>query len=192
MVNFKSVPFIGRNFKHWEACLDSTSCKANDLAPKSMRPLQRFQPLVVSSGLSSCSGDKSRSMSSTPTSNLSPNAVIMEEDVTGGQHSTFIPRQRLLLAYVTKNTARVYSYNCSRDIVERLSKQVTQLGHWFSARSALSMSVVTQKLGLFHHLPFYRKAKKASSRRNSNVFMGNFSRFGKNRFSTAFLHFRQR
>lgn len=135
-----------------------------------MRPLQRFQPLVVNSGSGGCGGaDKSRSMSSTP--NLSPNAIMEELDPVGG-HSTFIPRQRLLMAYVTKNTARLYSYNCSRDIVERLSKQVSQLGQWFSARSALSMSVVTQKLGLFHHQPFYRKAKN-SSRRHSNIFMGN-------------------
>ena len=47
---------LGRNFKHWKACLEYTKLQnadsnANvaDLAPKEMRPLQKFQPLVVNS-----------------------------------------------------------------------------------------------------------------------------------------------
>ena len=88
-------------------------------------------------------------------------------------HSTFIPRQRLLFAYVYKNNVNLYSYNCSRDIVEKLNKQIDNIGHWFNARSALSMSIVAQKLGLFNHQPFYRKQKKSRGK-NANPFMGNY------------------
>ena len=87
--------------------------------------------------------------------------------------STFIPRQRLLFAYVYKNMVNLYHYNCSRDIVEKLNKQIDNIGHWFNARSALSMSIVAQKLGIFNHQPFYRKQKKSRGK-NANPFMGNY------------------
>ena len=84
---------IGRNLKHWKACnLAPTSIDAEVLAPKEMRSLKRFQPLIVPAS-SSTSDDSSK--------------------------STFIPRQRLLLCYVYKGMVCLYSYNCSRDIVER-------------------------------------------------------------------------
>ena len=69
------------------------------LVPKELRSLQRFQPLIVAASPE----DKSSS-------------------------NTFIPRQRLLLCYVYKNKISLYSYNCSRDIIERLHKQINQLG----------------------------------------------------------------
>merc|ERR1719189_2270592 len=168
---------LGRNFKHWNACLDFQTSEASELAPREIRPLQRFQPLVVSSANNE-TGDTSRSTSSTPTqfSNFSPKTSSITEDITTQtslfrHHSTFIPRQRLLFAYVYKNMVNLYSYNCSKDIVEKLNKQVDNVGHWFNARSALSMSIVAQKLGLFNNQPFYRKQKK--SRKDSNPFMGN-------------------
>ena len=47
---------------------------------------------------------------------------------------------------------------------DKLTKQITNLGHWFAARSALSISIVQQKLGLFHHQPFLREDKKKSKK----------------------------
>ena len=47
---------------------------------------------------------------------------------------------------------------------DKLTKQITNLGHWFAARSALSMSIVQQKCGLFHHQPFLREDKKKSKK----------------------------
>ena len=57
--------------------------------------------------------------------------------------------------------------------MEKLNKQVDNVGHWFNARSALSMSIVAQKLGLFNHQPFYRKQKKVRGK-NTNPFLGKF------------------
>ena len=89
---------IGRNLKHWKACkLAPTSIDAEVLAPKEMRSLKRFQPLIVLPA----SADDSTSK------------------------CTFIPRQRLLLCYVYKGMVCLYSYNCSRDIVERFQVLTT-------------------------------------------------------------------
>lgn len=132
---------IGRNFKHWKSCNEGLKAEgkaaSDDLAPKEMRPLQRFQPLVVKND--------------------------------ADQIKAFIPRQRLLLAFVSPKKVSLYSYNCSRDVVDRLSKQVSNLGHWINARSSLAMSIVASKMGLYHNLAFYRgKSKK----KGHNVFRG--------------------
>ena len=139
---------LGRNFKHWKACLEysANASNANELAPKEIRPLQRFQPLVVNS--------EPNSRADTP--KFSPT----ESEEKCQNEGLFIPRQRLLLAFVQRNWIQLYAYNCSRDVNDKLNKQISNLGHWFAARSALSMSLVAQKCGLFHHQPFSRGAEK--------------------------------
>ena len=55
-----------------------------------------------------------------------------------------------------------------------LQKNVTQLGHWFNARAALPLSIVSQKLGIFHNnQAFYRQ--KGKGKKNSNPYLGNDS-----------------
>lgn len=59
-----------------------------------------------------------------------------------------------------------------------LQKNVTQLGHWFNARAALPLSIVSQKLGIFHNnQAFYRQkgGGKTVGRKNSNPYLGNDS-----------------
>ena len=60
-----------------------------------------------------------------------------------------------------------------------LQKNVTQLGHWFNARAALPLSIVSQKLGIFHNnQAFYRQkggGGKTAGRKNSNPYLGNDS-----------------
>ena len=51
----------------------------------------------------------------------------------------------------------IYTYNWSKERVENLHQQATQLGHWLSARSSLLTSIVTQKMGLFHNQEIARK-----------------------------------
>jgi hypothetical protein len=51
----------------------------------------------------------------------------------------------------------IYTYNWSKERVESLHQQATQLGHWLSARSSLLTSIVTQKMGLFHNQEIARK-----------------------------------
>ena len=57
-----------------------------------------------------------------------------------------------------------------------LQKNVTQLGHWFNARAALPLSIVSQKLGIFHNnQAFYRQKGGKAGKKNSNPFLGNDS-----------------
>jgi hypothetical protein len=51
----------------------------------------------------------------------------------------------------------IYTYNWSKERVENLHQQATQLGHWLSARSSLLTSIITQKMGLFHNQELTRK-----------------------------------
>ncbi|XP_063994970.1 KICSTOR complex protein SZT2-like [Diachasmimorpha longicaudata] len=69
------------------------------------------------------------------------------------QESTFIPRQRLLLAQVESNQVVIYMYNWSKERSEKLIKQVSSLATWLSSRSILFSSITLQKLGVFHHQP---------------------------------------
>ena len=57
-----------------------------------------------------------------------------------------------------------------------LQKNVTQLGHWFNARAALPLSIVSQKLGIFHNnQAFYRQKGGKAGKKNSNPYLGNDS-----------------
>ena len=96
-----SYLLIGRNFKHWKACLEYQNSNINELAPKEMRPLQRFQPLVVLNG-STASTSSPNSRAETPKPEL-----FEAENLT--ENSLFIPRQRLLLAFISKNDIQLVS-----------------------------------------------------------------------------------
>lgn len=49
----------------------------------------------------------------------------------------------------------LYTYNWAGDSTGSLSKSTTRLVQWQNARFSLLQSVITQKMGLFHHCPFY-------------------------------------
>ena len=55
-------------------------------------------------------------------------------------------------------------YNLSRDCVDKLVSQSSALGEWFTARSSVLRSIVSQKLGLFHNQPFMRTEWRRQSR----------------------------
>ena len=46
---------------------------------------------------------------------------------------------------------------------ERLVKQTSSLGQWFTARTSLAASIVAQKLGLFHNQHFFRPENRANN-----------------------------
>ena len=175
---------VARNEKHWQACLNHSTAKAEDLAPKAMRVLQKFQPLVIRSSQQQSSSSSTDSTpahhppttaattsatAATDTSNSSSsvNSSQCDDSFLATAKSTsqassslesglFIPRQRLIEAHIYKDRVMVLSYNCSRECVEKLKTQVSNLGHWFGARSALSKTIMAQKLGLFHNQAYYR------------------------------------
>ncbi|XP_048511777.1 KICSTOR complex protein SZT2-like isoform X2 [Athalia rosae] len=65
--------------------------------------------------------------------------------------SSFVPRQRFLLAKIQSDHIIMYMYNWSKERAEKLTKQVTSLGNWLSSRSSLFTNIVMQKLGIFHY-----------------------------------------
>jgi len=82
-------------------------------------------------------------------------------------HQVFVPRHRLVIARVSKRQIVFFFYNLSKDCQDRLVRATSNLGHWFTARSSLTSSIVAQKMGLFHNQHFFRADTKAG-----NPYMG--------------------
>ncbi|KAJ9595165.1 hypothetical protein L9F63_013523, partial [Diploptera punctata] len=90
---------------------------------------------------------------------------------TSEQVPKFVPRQRFLLAVLSTQKIIIYTYNWSKERVENLHQQLSQLGHWLSARSSLLTSIVTQKMGLFHNQELTRK--QHGRRKVTNPYLSN-------------------
>lgn len=52
-----------------------------------------------------------------------------------------------------------YTYNWSKERVDKLMIQCNNLGMWLDARASLLSSIVSQKQGLFHNQLTVRKTK---------------------------------
>lgn len=73
-------------------------------------------------------------------------------------HNKTTMHQRLLLGTVHSDEVILYTYNWSKDRVDKLMIQSNSLGMWMSARSSVLNSVVAQKLGLFQNQAVTRKS----------------------------------
>ncbi|XP_031836676.1 KICSTOR complex protein SZT2 isoform X3 [Nomia melanderi] len=67
--------------------------------------------------------------------------------------SSFVSRQRILLAEIRNDKITLYMYNWSKEKSEKLMKQTNSLGTWLSSRSNFLRNVLMHKLGIFHHRP---------------------------------------
>ena len=47
-------------------------------------------------------------------------------------------------------------YNYASELADNLNKTIRRIVHWQNARCRVLDSVISQKLGLFHHRPFAR------------------------------------
>nr|XP_022914806.1 KICSTOR complex protein SZT2-like isoform X1 [Onthophagus taurus] len=65
-------------------------------------------------------------------------------------NNRFIPRQRILWAKITNTEVTLYVYNWSKDAMDKLIDQTTNLSHWLCMRGCLLSSITAQKLGMFH------------------------------------------
>ncbi|XP_021342251.1 protein SZT2-like isoform X1 [Mizuhopecten yessoensis] len=75
-------------------------------------------------------------------------------DQVGLNEQTFIPRQRLLMLSIQNKQISLYSYNWARDLSTMLSNRVTQIVQWHNTRLRLLDSIISQKMGLYHHSVF--------------------------------------
>nr|XP_033323084.1 KICSTOR complex protein SZT2-like isoform X4 [Megalopta genalis] len=67
--------------------------------------------------------------------------------------SSFVSRQRIILAKIRNDKITLYMYNWSKEKSEKLMKQANSLGTWLSSRSNFFRNILMQKLGIFHHRP---------------------------------------
>ncbi|CAH8491790.1 unnamed protein product [Dicrocoelium dendriticum] len=63
-----------------------------------------------------------------------------------------VPRQAYCLFTIEDRQVTVYTYNWSREEVERLAHRCTALADWYNNRVKLLSTLSAQKLGLFHNL----------------------------------------
>ncbi|CAB4059233.1 SZT2 [Lepeophtheirus salmonis] len=78
------------------------------------------------------------------------------------QSMPYSPRRDIIFIHVSRNEISFWVYNVSKDVVYQISKSVSSLSHWMSARSCLTTSIVSQKLGIFHNTKFNRKCQEQS------------------------------
>lgn len=70
----------------------------------------------------------------------------------------FVPRQRILWGTVTSDTILLYTYNWSKDNVDKLLEYGNNVGLWLSFRASLQHSITAQKCGLFTNQAISRKS----------------------------------
>ncbi|KRT81662.1 hypothetical protein AMK59_5321, partial [Oryctes borbonicus] len=75
----------------------------------------------------------------------------------------FIPRQKILWASINCHEIIIYTYNWSKDNMDKLIEQGTNLGLWLTLRGGLLSSMTSQKLGLFHDQVISRKSVHTSN-----------------------------
>ena len=81
----------------------------------------------------------------------------------------FVARQHLVLVKIQGVSVSIYMYNLSRECIERLINSTNNLCYWIDARSALAVSIVAQKAGLFHHQPFFKTGRNKTKDKVSKV-----------------------
>lgn len=125
------IMVIGRNVDQWRASIQDFNEEEFSLMTSTSstaipkQTFQRFSPLFNTS-----------------------------QDMVGLSEQTFIPRQRLLMLTIQNKQVSVYSYNWARDLSTMLSNRVTQIVQWHNTRIRLLDSIVSQKMGLYHHTVF--------------------------------------
>jgi hypothetical protein len=161
---------MSRNLEQWAAGTRSGSVQPDMMRSQAVRATQQFHPLL----LPACPVGQQMPPPS-PSVLHCTNPLLASPAPLGSSglqgmlqtiHTTsqvFVPRQRLVIAKVSKKEINFFFYNLSKDCQDRLVRQTSNLGHWFTARSSLMSSIVAQKLGLFHNQHFFRPESKANN-----------------------------
>lgn len=68
------------------------------------------------------------------------------------------PRQKFLLIFIEHRNIQLYLYNWSASHVTSILGFFSTLIIWHNCRSLLQQSLILQKAGIFHHLPFRRRS----------------------------------
>ena len=169
--------FVSRNFDHWSMGTKDDFVDPLLMKTRTVKMSQNFPPLILAPESSETDQLSSLSPPVATMTPVTPTTPAFNSSVSGmsGMIQTiqttcqvFVPRQRLIIAKVSSKNITFYLYNLSKDCQERLKKQTSNLGQWFTARTSLMGSIVAQKLGLFHNQHFFRPENKTN-----NPFVGN-------------------
>ncbi|XP_071119812.1 KICSTOR complex protein SZT2-like [Haliotis cracherodii] len=135
----RSMDFIliGRDVEQWKTFVYDGSVMdqppfTSTPVTKTYQTVQKFQPLL------SADGAKSQE--------LGRFTLTLE--------NPFVPRQRLLIIFVKDRQLWVYTYNWAGDVTSHLEERINKLVKWNNDRSQVLGSIISQKLGLFHHNSF--------------------------------------
>ncbi|XP_067679134.1 KICSTOR complex protein SZT2-like [Haliotis asinina] len=135
----RSMDFIliGRDVEQWKtfvydgSVLDQPAFTSTPVT-KSYQTVQKFQPLMSADG--------------TKSQELGRFTLTLE--------NPFVPRQRLLIIFIKDRQLSVYTYNWAGDVTSHLEEKINKLVKWNNDRSQVLGSIISQKLGLFHHNSF--------------------------------------
>ncbi|XP_052100492.1 KICSTOR complex protein SZT2-like isoform X3 [Mytilus californianus] len=132
---------VGRNTEQWQASVqdfNEEEFTASPTSPKAIpkQTYQRFPPLW---------SEREKS----------PDIMNM----LASPDPLFIPRQRLLLLTVQNRNLCLYTYNWAGDLNKILVSNVMKLVKWNNNRNTLLNSIISQKMGLFHHCGFSQSSK---------------------------------
>ncbi|KAK5639276.1 hypothetical protein RI129_011768 [Pyrocoelia pectoralis] len=67
------------------------------------------------------------------------------------ENTIFVPRQKFLWAIIQSNKISFYTYNWSKDSINKLVDMGRNVGLWLSTRAAVLSSITAQKLGIFYN-----------------------------------------
>jgi len=175
---------VSRNIDHWKVGSREEFVDPLLMKNKTVKVCQNFHPLILLPAVPGLDvtpafSPPTLSLISTPNTSgsihmpvtpITPVTPAFGSSGLSGMLQTiqttnqvFVPRQRLILAKVSKKDISFYFYNLSKDCLDRMVKQTSNLGQWFTARTSLMSSIVAQKLGLFHNLHFFRPESKTNN-----------------------------
>lgn len=88
---------------------------------------------------------------------ISPQVLKHTQKFTPLATNIFVPRQKILWAFIENDNIIIYTYNWTKEKIDKLVSNCTNLGLWLSVRSCFLNSLTAQKLGLFHNQYLARK-----------------------------------
>ncbi|XP_065577404.1 KICSTOR complex protein SZT2-like isoform X3 [Artemia franciscana] len=146
-LNSKHI-LIARPTELWKECLKTLGNQDPDVI-KSYKSLLKYQPFIWEK-LRNSSGEVKLSDSSSQASiGTSKNSGLNLQFYPYESSDIFVPRQALIWALIENKKFTLYAYNVSKDLFQETRK----LLKWENTRWLLFISLVEQKLGIFHNLP---------------------------------------
>lgn len=139
--NSNECVLIARNFEHWKLSVgEDTSLSIGEfLFGNVLKHILKFVPALIN--------DK-----------FIPRQKILWASINCNEVFNNRIRKNHILIFFIQSQIVIYTYNWSKDNMDKLIELGTNLGLWLTLRGALLTSMTSQKLGLFHDQVISRKS----------------------------------